>query len=277
MAFPYISRRTGSTQWLMQRVSAILLIALAFTHFAIQHFTSDAVSTGLTVAARLNNPWWQAYYALFIALALYHGINGVCGIIRDYNPKPNLRLPIELVLWTMAAFFGARGIINISHPVPVEAVKANYAARGFPAGASSGNPPALSISYDFRNELRELLLLEYYLDHHTHRTEATPLAEIFAHQPGKPVDTTQVAAAGSAFDAWLNRQLATDDGPAQEMRDRHALFSSTYEFALWAKDVRRANAAARRALSTDNATNAREDAILARLHQLPVYSAVQAH
>jgi succinate dehydrogenase / fumarate reductase membrane anchor subunit len=276
VAFPYISRRTGSTQWLMQRVSAFLLVGLAFTHFAIQHFTSDAVSTGLTVAARLNNPWWQAYYALFIALALYHGINGLCGIIRDYNPRPNLRLPIELVIWTLAAAFGARAIINIAHPVPVEAVKANYAARGFPAGASRGNPPALAINYDFRSELRELLLLEYYLEHHTHRTEATALAEVFAHQAGKPVDASQVAAAGLAFDTWLNRQLASD-GPAQELRDRHALFSSTYEFALWAKDVRRANANARRGLTTEAADIAREDAILSRLRQLPVYSAVQAH
>ena len=276
MAFPYISRRTGSTQWLMQRVSALLLVGLAFTHFALQHFTSDAVSTGLTVAARLNNPWWQAYYALFIALALYHGVNGVCGIIRDYNPKPNLRLPIELVLWTAAAFFGARGIINIANPVAVEAVKANYAARGFPVGESRGNPPALAVAYDFRTELRELLLLEYYLANHTHRTDTTSVAEIFGHQPGKPVDVANVTAAGQAFDTWLNRQLASD-GPAQELRDRHALFSSTYEFALWAKDVRRANATARRALANDPQTRMREDTILERLRQLPVYSAAHAH
>jgi len=260
----------------MQRVSAILLVGLAFTHFALQHFTTDAVSTGLTVAARLNNPWWQAYYALFIALALYHGVNGVCGIIRDYNPKPNWRLPIELVLWTSAAFFGARGIINIANPVPVEAVKASYAARGFPVGTSRGNPPAVAISYDFRTELRELLLLEHYLANHTHRTETTPVAEIFGHQPGKAVDVANVAAAGQAFDTWLNRQLASD-GPAQELRDRHSLFSSTYEFALWAKDVRRANATARRALATDSQTRMREDTILERLRQLPVYSAAQAH
>lgn len=284
MAFPYISRRTGSTQWLMQRVSALLLIGLAFTHFAIQHFTSDAVSTGLTVAARLNNPWWQAYYALFIALALYHGINGVCGIIRDYNPKPNLRLPIELVLWSAAAFFGARGIINIAHPVPVDAVKANYAARGFPAGESRGNPPAMAQTYDFRTELRELLLLEYYLAHHTHRTDATPVNEIFGQaassansaNSAKAVDPAVVAAAGKAFDTWLNQQLASD-GPAQDKRDRHELFSSSYEFALWAKDVRRSDALARRELATDVATKMREDAILDRLHQLPAYSAVQAH
>ncbi len=270
---PYLSRRTGSTQWLMQRVSAILLIVLAFLHFAIQHFTTDAVSTGLTVAARLNNPWWQAYYALFISLALYHGINGLTGIIRDYNPRPNLRLPIELVIWTAAAFFGGRAIINIASPVPVADVKANYAARGFPAGVSSGNPPALPKTYDFRSELRELLLLQHYLERYTHGS--VNVTEVFG-AGDKPVDAASVAAAGDAFDHWLNLQVSTMP-PAQEARDRHCLFSSAYEFALWAKDVRRANAQARSTAAGDAAARQRDDVILTRLHQLPAYSSVSSH
>lgn len=279
MAFPYISRRTGSTQWLMQRVSAVLLLGLAFTHFAIQHFTSDAVSTGLTVAARLNSPWWQASYALFIALALYHGVNGLCGIIRDYNPKPQLRLVIEVVLWSSAALFGARGIMNLVYPVPVDAVKANYAARGFPAGISRGNPPATAMTYDFRSELRELSLLAYYLEQHTNRTDGATLATVFGNHRSdvtKPADQAGITAAGQAFDAWLNQQLAVD-GPPQSQRDRHHLFSSSYEFALWAKDVRRANATARRAEASEVSVTQHEDAILQRLHQLPVYSAALAH
>ena len=273
MATPYLSRRTGSTQWLMQRVSALVLIFLAFLHFGIQHFTSDAVSTGLTVAARLNNPWWQAYYALFITLALYHGINGLVGIIRDYNPRPKLRLPIELVIWSLAAFFGARGVLNIVTPVPLGAVKDNYAARGFPAGESRGNPPAAPISYDFRDELRELLLLEYYLEKHTHRTDTTPTAKVFGLEAGKTVDAASVAAAGLAFDTWVTQQLSQEE-PQQATRDRHSTFSSSYEFALWAKDVRRANAAGRKAAGSGSA---RDQQILERLHQLPVYAAVHAH
>ena len=268
MSGPYLSRRTGSTQWLMQRVSAMLLVVLAFGHFFIQHFTSDAVSTGLTVATRLNNPWWQAYYALFIALALYHGINGLVGIIRDYNPRPSLQLPVAIVIWSLAAFFGARGIVNVANPVPLAAVKENYAARGFPAGPSAGNPPATVKNYDFRTELRELLLLEYYLEQHTHRTDSAPLAEVFGHAPGKPVDEANVEAAGLAFDSWLNKQLS-QEAPAQELRDRHQTFSSSYEFALWAKDVRRANAKARNAKG--------DDLILARLRQLPVYTTASSH
>jgi hypothetical protein len=177
-------------------------------------------------------------------------------------------LPVAIVIWSLAAFFGARGIINVAHPVPLAAVKENYAARGFPAGPSAGNPPSTVKNYDFRTELRELLLLEYYLEQHTHRTDSTPLAEVFGHAPGKPVDEANVEAAGLAFDTWLNKQLSHEP-PAQELRDRHQTFSSSYEFALWAKDVRRANAKARNGKG--------DDLILARLHQLPVYTAAASH
>ena len=224
-----------------------------------------------TVAARLNNVWWQAYYALFVTLALYHGINGLTGIIRDYNPRPNLRLPIELIIWSAAAFFGGRAIINIASPVPVAEVKAAYAARGFPAGVSSGNPPSSGKFYDFRTELRELLMLQHYLGKYTHGQ--INLTEVFG-AGDKAADTASVAAAGDSFDRWLNVQLSVMP-PAQVARDRNALFSSTYEFALWAKDVRRANATAREL--ADPTAHPRSALILGRLHQMPAYSPVLSH
>jgi succinate dehydrogenase / fumarate reductase membrane anchor subunit len=248
MAEHYISSRAGQVQWVMQRVSAILLVGMAGLHFGLQHFTSDAVSTGLTVATRLNNPYWQAYYVVFIVLALYHGINGVVGIVRDYNPPRRARVATEVVLWSLAAFFCALGIRNVISPVPLGTVKESYAARGFPKGESPGNPPSFAIAYDFRDELRELAMLEYYLENHVHRTEAAPLGEIFAHDPSvrllgmeKDAAEKRVAASGEAFDRWLLEVLK--NGPiAPEARHRLSAFSSSYEFAVWAGNVRLSNA-----------------------------------
>lgn len=244
MATPYLSTRAGSFQWLAQRVSAALLVGLAFTHFAIQHFTSDAVSTGLTVAARLNDPWWQAFYCVFIALALYHGINGVVGILRDYAPPARWRVGAEALLWMLALFFGARGIVNVATPTPLGEVKERYARLGLPAGSSAGNPPNPlgAKSYDFREELRELHLLQHYLAKHTHRNENTPLAEVFAHQPDIAPDPTSVSASGKAFDRWAAREIAKGPIPA-DLRGP-GIFSSTYEFAVWALALRRADARA---------------------------------
>jgi succinate dehydrogenase / fumarate reductase, membrane anchor subunit len=272
MAEYYISNRAGSIQWVMQRVSAMLLVGLAGVHFGLQHFTSDAVSTGLTVAARLNNPYWQAYYIIFITLAMYHGINGVVGIIRDYNPRRGLRVGAEILLWTLAAYFMVLGIKNVASPVALGTVKESYAERGFPKGESPGNPPTFPISYDFRDELRELALLEYYLEHHVHRTEAASLGEVFAHDPkvqlstlGKEDATTHVAASGAAFDAWIANTVAL--GPVDpQQRKRLKTFSSSYEFAVWAAQVRLADA------------KLRGDVVATgRLAGLPAYRATALH
>jgi succinate dehydrogenase / fumarate reductase membrane anchor subunit len=259
MAEPYISTRSGSTQWLMQRVSAMLLVGMAALHFALQHFTTDAVSTGLTVAARLNNPYWQAFYVVFLVLALYHGINGAVGIVRDYNPRRPVRILIEGALWALAAYFAMLGVRNVVSPVPLGTVKESYAVRGFPAGISHGNPPATPVAYDFRAELRELALMEYYLAHHVHRSDDTALAVVFGHDPAVRLDQlpeaearAAVAASGSAFDRWLLARISA--GPARpEDRQRGSMFSHTYEFAVWAAQVRLANAR----LRNDAATTAR--------------------
>jgi succinate dehydrogenase / fumarate reductase membrane anchor subunit len=238
MVTPYVTTRTGSGQWIMQRVSAALLIGLAFTHFGIQHFTSDAVSTGLTVAARFNDPWWQGYYVAFILLALYHGINGVVGIVRDYRPRTVFRVVIEAALWSLAAFFAARGVINIAAPRPLSEVKALYAVNGFPKGDSPGSPPGISgvKHYDFQDQLRELHLFAYYLEQHTHRTESADLKTIFSG--------SGASEGGASFDRWLI-DCMKNGAPAAGDRRREACFSSTYEFAVWAAHVRRTNAKTR--------------------------------
>lgn len=244
----YTSSRTGSRQWLLQRISAVLLLGLAFSHFGIQHFTSDAVTTGLTVAHRANNPWWQGYYIVFVVLALYHGVNGLVGIIRDYRPRPIIRGIIELVLWSIALYFAVVGCRNFLNPTPTGAVKEFYATNGFPAGAASGHPPGLqgSIRYDFTSQLRELHLLAYYLEKHTHRSEDTALADIFAHTRVSEEALTdgEISAAAASFDGWCIARIK-DGAPAVAHRVRDEIFSSSYEFAVWAAHVRMANSRAR--------------------------------
>lgn len=282
----YASNRKGSGQWLMQRASAVLLIGLTFSHFAIQHFTSDAVSAGLTVARRFNDPWWQGYYIVFIVLALYHGVNGLVGIVRDYQLRPVGRGAIEILLWTLAAVFGAVGIINIVDPVPLADVKDRYARNGFAVGESAGSPPIPggAIRYDFQAELRELHLLAHYLENHTARTETTPLAQVFGHTAGaSKLDAAAIAAAGKAFDEWAIAQARTPV-PLPDKRDKGRIFSSTQEFAVWAAHVRMANAghrlkAAAMGLEHEPGREPADRAIVERYANanIPVYRARELH
>ncbi len=272
MANPYVSSRTGTGQWLLQRISAFLLIFLAFLHFGIQHFTSDAVSTGLTVSARANNPWWQAYYVAFVVLALYHGVNGVIGILRDYALSPRLRLLAEIALWSGGALFAAVGIINIVSPRPLAGIKQIYAEHGFPAGESRGSPPlAPAVAYDFRGELRELHLLAHYWEQHT-SFDDEETDEPFAERIGtsRTVTPDSVAKVGDEFDDWALELIAA---PLSATRDAHHTFFNAREFALWAANVRRANARARAAATP----SPRDAAILERLADVPPYRADDRH
>lgn len=267
---PYVSSRSGRFQWMMQRASALLLIFFAFFHFGLQHFTAEAVSTGLTVAERMNNPFWQSYYIVFIVLAMYHGVNGIMGIAFDYAPKPLARGLIALGLWTAAAIFGAIGLANILTPQPVSAVKQYYTEAGFAAGESQG-PSPLSFEYSFRTEVRELQKFAYYLEHHTALAGGFDPASIFGALPeGKSADDAEVITlAGDAFDAWVMATISAGP-PEVEDRDRSELFSSAYELAVWAGNVRKVNAEHR--LKVD-ANDARAQAVVDHLTAIPAYTA----
>lgn len=264
MAGPYHSTRTGRFQWMAQRVSALLLVFFAFGHFFLQHFTTDAVSTGLATAARLNDPYWQAYYVVFVVLVLYHGINGVIGIVHDYAPKPLIRGLLTVALWTLAIYFGALGIRNaVSPTLTLEKAKVYYTSYGFPDGESAGNPPnpAYQPRYEFSSEQTELNMLYHYLSRHTHRADHGSVDAAFG-----PADAP-IAERGTAFDRWCLARI--DEGlPTPEARNRHAIFSSTYEFALWAANVRQVNA--RKRLQRGEEESAAE-AVLDRLGSAPAY------
>lgn len=271
MSGPYVSSRSGRFSWMMQRVTAGLLVPLAFVHFAMQHFTSDAVSTGLATTFRLHDPMWVAFYMVFVVCVLYHGVNGTIGIVRDYAPKPLPRALIITVLWVLAVFFGALGITNLLKPGHnLESAKNWYAENGFPEGESAGNPPNFlwAPRYDFGEELRELNLLNYYLEHHTTRTEADPLSGAEVFNGAEYGD--DAAAGGAAFDTWAKGILAQDRDAHLAERQRTEIFSSTYEFALWAVNIRKTNAEKR--LANDNPQVVSDaQATLARLAEIPPF------
>jgi len=238
---PYVTSRSGRFQWWMQRVSAVLLLVLVFVHFFLQHFTQDAVTTGLTVSARFNNPWWQGFYVIFVVLGLYHGVNGLVGIMLDYMPHKLIRGIVAMVLWTAAAFIGVIGIANVVTPRPLSETKEFYAENGFAEGATRGSPPlAPEVSYDYTPPFAELPMLRYYLVEHTHHDEAVDVAQLFGGERYQ-IPKDQVEAISGGFDTWLLEVIAEGE-PDSDAKRRGEIFSSLYEYAVWAANVRKANA-----------------------------------
>lgn len=259
MAAPYVSTRTGRFQWLMQRVSAVLLIVLAFGHFGLQHFTADAVSTGLTVVNRMNDPFWQAYYVMFVLLAMYHGINGLIGICLDYAPKQLHRGLISLVLWTAGSAFGILGITNIISSPDLATTKSWYAEHGFGAGSSVGSPPSIPMDYDLQKEASEIGMLTFYLEHH--------VADVSPEQAAEIIGEGDASERGDRLDAWALEQVA-EDKPLLADDHRSAIFTNSWEFAHWALNVRQSNTAQR--LARDPAS-ARDQQLQTKLAGVPAY------
>jgi succinate dehydrogenase / fumarate reductase, membrane anchor subunit len=75
--------------WYMQRITGAALVPLLIAHFWVEHFMSATLLRGdLTYAVilhRIANPWWQAIDIGFLVIALYHGLNGLYGIVLDYG------------------------------------------------------------------------------------------------------------------------------------------------------------------------------------------------
>jgi succinate dehydrogenase / fumarate reductase membrane anchor subunit len=100
--------------WFFMRISGLLLLFLALTHFAITHILHDVTDTKIDfVGRRWQNPLWQVFDWALLALALAHGLNGLRTIIDDYVPSPARRAAVKAVLYSVSLALFAYGTLTI--------------------------------------------------------------------------------------------------------------------------------------------------------------------
>ncbi len=83
MRYKGSARSGGATAWFLQRLSGLVLAALLLVHFAVLHGGDGAV-TYEKVASRLATPEWKTFDLLFLVLGIFHGMNGLLMVVRDY-------------------------------------------------------------------------------------------------------------------------------------------------------------------------------------------------
>jgi len=75
--------------WYLQRITGAALVPLLVAHFWVEHYMTATIRRGnlsyAILLERLANPWWQAIDISFLLIALYHGLNGLFGIVLDYG------------------------------------------------------------------------------------------------------------------------------------------------------------------------------------------------
>ncbi len=100
--------------WFFMRVSGLVLIFLALTHFAITHIIYDVVETDAAfVADRWANPLWRLFDWSLLALALLHGLNGLRWSIDDYVSSPARRTWVKAGVYSLSAVLFAYGTFTI--------------------------------------------------------------------------------------------------------------------------------------------------------------------
>lgn len=95
--------------WLLQRVSAVALLLMLFWHLAVAHFPARDIDFD-NVVTRLAQPGWKIFYAAFLAIVLYHALNGVWQVAADWTVVQRFRRPIIAALGLVGLLFLALGV-----------------------------------------------------------------------------------------------------------------------------------------------------------------------
>jgi succinate dehydrogenase / fumarate reductase membrane anchor subunit len=98
----------GVALWLLQRISAVVLILLLGLHIWASNFATNWASL---LRAGID-------FAL-LAVALFHGLNGVRTIVLDYGVGGQARRFLSVGLWMLgfvAFLFGAYGLWPLVFP-----------------------------------------------------------------------------------------------------------------------------------------------------------------
>jgi succinate dehydrogenase / fumarate reductase membrane anchor subunit len=96
----------GVWAWILQRITAVLLIVLLGTHIAILHYVPGNLNINFVgVAARLKSVLYLIVDSGLLAIGLYHGINGVRNVLFDYVVKEGVRRALNIVMWIVGIAF----------------------------------------------------------------------------------------------------------------------------------------------------------------------------
>ena len=112
--FKYKSTKSsGSKSWVLQRITGIALVVLMIGHYILMHYHPDSGHTYQAVLTRMQFSWYRIIDLSFLTLGMWHGLNGVWGIFRDYKLKPWMNLSIISFLIVFGLAFVAWGCIII--------------------------------------------------------------------------------------------------------------------------------------------------------------------
>ena len=103
------SKDSGSKSWVLQRISGLALVVLMIGHYILMHYQPESGHTYGAVLNRMQHSWYRIIDLTLITLAMYHGLNGIWNIFRDYKLKQWAKLSIISALVILGLAFTAWG------------------------------------------------------------------------------------------------------------------------------------------------------------------------
>lgn len=92
--------RAPLANWLIVRVTAVILSVLVLGHFALTHFVTDVAETDSTfVASRWASPFFLGWSWTMLVAAVIHGAAGLWVAIAEYSSGRRR----SLMRWTLVA------------------------------------------------------------------------------------------------------------------------------------------------------------------------------
>ena len=97
--------------WTLQLVTGALIFIFGGTHLALMHLDSilgffgvhiGEPSSWSSMIGRAQVSLWLAFYIVFLIVVLYHGLNGLRGVILELTPSPKM----ERLVTGLIIFFG---------------------------------------------------------------------------------------------------------------------------------------------------------------------------
>lgn len=101
----YSSGNRGGRAWMFQRISGVALVVLTIGHYFMMHYAAKSGHDFGSTAERLANPVFKGIYLAFITIGMYHGVQGLWNIVRDFRLKPGVTYTILGCLFVAAIVF----------------------------------------------------------------------------------------------------------------------------------------------------------------------------
>ncbi|MEF8774058.1 MAG: succinate dehydrogenase hydrophobic membrane anchor subunit [Halobacteriales archaeon] len=111
MAERYSSFTEGGTLWLLQRVTAALLVVLLAFHFFLLHFVNHPAEIQFAdTQARMQSVGYFLTMVLFLVTAAFHGTNGVYNALINQGLSGTRRRAVKWVLVVAGAIVVVQGV-----------------------------------------------------------------------------------------------------------------------------------------------------------------------